>query len=193
MRPPTVPAPAAAARAATTAARTAAAAAAAAAAATACVVLCRWHVNSRHRHLALVLPQDFVKPGSNVTDPFGNKIKYVELGYPGECMQGRLFSSCTFCAGGSGVRRVGVGPWHRHLPFGTAGRVVLLPEGPPPLPHRDLAHLPCFKNSCAELRRLPCRVSPRKRPAPPPPPRCLHQQNMQALTPCPSPRATMPS
>jgi hypothetical protein len=25
-----------------------------------------------------------VKPGSNVTDPFGNKIKYVELGYPGE-------------------------------------------------------------------------------------------------------------
>ncbi|PSC72652.1 light harvesting complex A [Micractinium conductrix] len=27
--------------------------------------------------------QDFVKPGSNVTDPFGNKIKYVELGYPG--------------------------------------------------------------------------------------------------------------
>lgn len=29
--------------------------------------------------------QDFVKPGSNVKDPFGNSIKYVELGYPGEC------------------------------------------------------------------------------------------------------------
>lgn len=28
--------------------------------------------------------QDYIKPGSNVTDPFGNKIKYVELGYPGE-------------------------------------------------------------------------------------------------------------
>lgn len=28
--------------------------------------------------------QDYVKPGSNVSDPFGNKIKYVELGYPGE-------------------------------------------------------------------------------------------------------------
>lgn len=27
--------------------------------------------------------QDYIKPGSNVTDPFGNKIKYVELGYPG--------------------------------------------------------------------------------------------------------------
>lgn len=28
--------------------------------------------------------QDYVKPGSNVKDPFGNSIKYVELGYPGE-------------------------------------------------------------------------------------------------------------
>lgn len=28
--------------------------------------------------------QDYVKPGSNTTDPFGNTIKYGELGYPGE-------------------------------------------------------------------------------------------------------------
>ncbi|EFN58607.1 hypothetical protein CHLNCDRAFT_50418 [Chlorella variabilis] len=27
--------------------------------------------------------QDYFKPGSNVSDPFGNSIKYVELGYPG--------------------------------------------------------------------------------------------------------------